>query len=184
MDQHESRTGKVQPKTNTGQTYDRENGLEVTEFSDGAFYKDSRTETLFFGGTNGFVTVKPNAYIMADYMPQINLKGLSIFGKEYNIHDFLHDKKGKKITSAGLYRITSASTLCIDYINGNNYSYSYKLDEVSSQWIESGTSASAIFSNLAPGQYTLLVKYKNNMNGKEVRTAETSDSDYSSLVFK
>ena len=159
---------KFNPKTNTGQTYDRENGLEVTEFSDGAFYKDSRTETLFFGGTNGFVTVKPNAYIMADYMPQINLKGLSIFGKEYNIHDFLHDKKGKKILQLDYSRnFFCIDFMAIDYINGNNYSYSYKLDEVSSQWIESGTSASAIFSNLAPGQYTLLVKYKNNMNGKE-----------------
>lgn len=155
-------------KTNTGQTYDRENGLEVTEFSDGAFYKDLRTETLFFGGTNGFVTVKPNAYIMADYMPQINLKGLSIFGKEYNIHDFLHDKKGKKILQLDYSQnFFCIDFMAIDYINGNNYSYSYKLDEVSSQWIESGTSASAIFSNLAPGQYTLLVKYKNNMNGKE-----------------
>ena len=155
---------RFNPKTNTGQTY----GLEVTEFSDGAFYKDSRTETLFFGGTNGFVTVKPNAYIMADYMPQINLKGLSIFGKEYNIHDFLHDKKGKKILQLDYSRnFFCIDFMAIDYINGNNYSYSYKLDEVSSQWIESGTSASAIFSNLAPGQYTLLVKYKNNMNGKE-----------------
>lgn len=159
---------RFNPKTNTGQTYDRENGLEVTEFSDGAFYKDSRTETLFFGGINGFVTVKPNAYIMADYMPQINLKGLSIFGKEYNIHDFLHDKKGKKILQLDYSRnFFCIDFMAIDYINGNNYSYSYKLDEVSSQWIESGTSASAIFSNLAPGQYTLLVKYKNNMNGKE-----------------
>ena len=159
---------RFNPKTNTGQTYDRENGLEVTEFSDGAFYKDSRTETLFFGGTNGFVTVKPNAYIMADYMPQINLKGLSIFGKEYNIHDFLHDKKGKKILQLDYSRnFFCIDFMAIDYINGKNYSYSYKLDEVSSQWIESGTSASAIFSNLAPGQYTLLVKYKNNMNGKE-----------------
>lgn len=155
-------------KTNTGQTYDRENGLEVTEFSDGAFYKDLRTETLFFGGTNGFVTVKPNAYIIADYMPQINLKGLSIFGKEYNIHDFLHDKKGKKILQLDYSQnFFCIDFMAIDYINGNNYSYSYKLDEVSSQWIESGISASAIFSNLAPGQYTLLVKYKNNMNGKE-----------------
>ena len=159
---------RFNPKTNTGQTYDRENRLEVTEFSDGAFYKDSRTETLFFGGTNGFVTVKPNAYIMADYMPQINLKGLSIFGKEYNIHDFLHDKKGKKILQLDYSRnFFCIDFMAIDYINGNNYSYSYKLDEVSSQWIESGTSASAIFSNLAPGQYTLLVEYKNNMNGKE-----------------
>lgn len=159
---------RFNPKTNTGQTYDRENGLEVTEFSDGAFYKDLRTETLFFGGTNGFVTVKPNAYIMADYMPQINLKGLSIFGKEYNIHDFLHDKKRKKILQLDYSQnFFCIDFMAIDYINGNNYSYSYKLDEVSSQWIESGISASAIFSNLAPGQYTLLVKYKNNMNGKE-----------------
>ena len=57
--------------------------------------------------------------------------------------------------------------MAVDYINGNNYSYSYKLDEVSNQWIESGTSASAVFSNLPPGQYRLLVKYRNNMNGKE-----------------
>ena len=159
---------RFNPKTNTGQTYDRENGLEVTEFSDGAFYKDSRTETLFFGGTNGFVTVKPNAYIIADYIPQLNLNGLSIFVKEYNIHDYLHDKKGKKILQLDYSRnFFCIDFMAIDYINGNNYSYSYKLDEVSSQWIESGTSASAIFSNLAPGQYTLLVKYKNNMNGKE-----------------
>lgn len=155
-------------KTNTGQTYNRENGLDVTEFSDGAFYKDQRTETLFFGGTNGFVTVKPNAYIAEDYMPQISLRGLSIFGKEYNIHEFLHEKKDKTILQLDYgQNFFCIDFMAIDYINGNNYSYSYKLEEVSNQWIESGTSASAIFSNLAPGQYTLLVKYKNNMNGKE-----------------
>lgn len=159
---------RFNPKTNTGQTYDRENGLEVTEFSDGAFYKDLLTETLFFGGTNGFVTVKPNAYIMADYMPQINLKGLSIFGKEYNIYDFLHKKKEKEILQLDYSQnFFCINFMAVDYINGNNYSYSYKLDEVSNQWIESGTSASAVFSNLPPGQYTLLVKYRNNMNGKE-----------------
>lgn len=159
---------RFNPETNTGQTYNRENGLDVTEFSDGAFYKDKRTETLFFGGTNGFATVNLNAYIAEDYMPQISLKGLSIFGKEYNIHEFLHEKKDKTILELDYSQnFFCIDFMAIDYINGNNYSYSYKLEEVSSQWIENGTSASAIFSNLAPGQYTLLVKYKNNMNGKE-----------------
>lgn len=159
---------KFNPQTHTGQTYDRKNGLEVTEFSDGAFYKDIPTETLFFGGTNGFVAVKPNAYSISDYMPQINMKGLSIFGKEHNIHDFLYEKKGQEVLqldySQKFFRI---DFMVVDYINGNNYSYSYKLNEVSNQWIESGTSASAVFSNLSPGQYTLSVKYKNNINGKE-----------------
>lgn len=159
---------RFNPEASTGQTYNNGNGLDVTEFSDGAFYKDNRTETLFFGGTNGFITVKPNAYTTEEYMPQISLKGLSIFGKEYNIYEFLHEKKDRKVLqldySQNFFQI---NFMAIDYINGNNYSYSYKLEEVSDHWIENGTSGSAIFSNLSPGEYTLLVKYRNNINGQE-----------------
>ena len=110
----------------------------------------------------------PNDYNMATYMPQISMKRLSIFGKEYNIHDFLYEEKEKTILqldySQNFFHI---DFLAVDYINGNNYSYYYKLSEVSNQWIESGTSSSAVFSNLSPGQYILLVKYKNNINGEE-----------------
>ena len=155
-------------QTNTGQTYNRENGLSVTEFSDGAFYHDKQTDALFFGGTNGFVTIKSNTYTMKDYMPQIHLKSLTIFGKDHNIYDFLQEKNGEQILQLKYSQnFFSINFIAIDYINGNNYSYSYKLEEVSQQWIESGTSASAIFSNLSPGKYTLLVKYKNNINGQE-----------------
>lgn len=164
---------RFNPQTQTEQTYNRGNGLRTTEFSDGAFYKDRRTGTLFFGGTNGFVTVQSNNCLIEDYMPQIHFKGLSIFGKEYNIHDFLQVKD--KQTSLQLDY--SQNFFCIDftaldYINGNNYSYSYKLDKISEHWIESGTVSSAIFSNLSPGQYTLLVKYRNNINGKESQPQE------------
>ncbi len=159
---------RFNPYADTGQTYDRDTGLEVTEFSDGAFYKDSRTGILFFGGTNGFVTVRSNAYYTKDYMPRINLKGLSIFGKEYNIHDFVYEEDGKEILQLDY----SQNFFCIgfravDYLNSNNYSYSYKLQEISNQWIESGMSSGAIFSNLSPGEYTLLVKYRNNITGRE-----------------
>ncbi|WP_291527873.1 hybrid sensor histidine kinase/response regulator transcription factor [Bacteroides sp. UBA939] len=159
---------RFNPQSNTGQTYNRENGLAVTEFSDGAFYQDKRTGTLFFGGTNGFVTVKSNAYIMEDYMPQIHLKGFTIFGKDHNIHDFFSEKNGTPVLQLDYSQnFFCINFMAVDYINGNNYSYSYKLKEVSEHWIESGTSASAMFSNLSPGKYTLLVKYKNNINGQE-----------------
>lgn len=159
---------RFNPDTRTGQTYNSANGLEITEFSDGAFYKDISTETMFFGGTNGFITIKTNAFTTEEYMPLISLKGLSIFGKEYNIHEFLQKKEDRTILqldySQNFFQI---NFMAIDYINGNNYSYFYKLEGVSNQWIESGTSANAIFSNLPSGEYSLLVKYKNNMNGKE-----------------
>ena len=128
---------RFNPQTHTGQTYNRENGLAVTEFSDGAFHQDKRTGTLFFGGTNGFVTVKSNTYIMEDYMPQIHLKGLTIFGKEYNIHDFVSEKK-ETLTLQLDYsqNFFCINFMAVDYINGNNYSFSYKLEEVSDHWIE------------------------------------------------
>lgn len=154
--------------THTRQTYNSESGLEITEFSDGAFYKDNATETLFFGGTNGFVAIQTNSYVPQEYMPQISLKKLSIFGKEHNIHNFLHKKDEKTVLELGYdQNFFQINFMATDYINGNNYSYSYKLKEMSNQWIECGTTTGAIFSNLSPGTYTLLVKYKNNINGKE-----------------
>ena len=150
------------------QTTLTEIGKEVTEFSDGAFYKDNATGILFFGGVNGFVTVKPDSYITTDYMPEISLKGLSIFGKEYNLHDFLHYKDGKPVLQLDYkHNFFQLNFRITDYINGNDYFYSYKLKEASDQWIENGVSPNAIFSNLSPGEYTLFVKYRNNINGKE-----------------
>lgn len=159
---------KFDPETGTGQSYDRKNGLKVNEFSDGAFYKDKRSETLFFGGTNGFVTIKPNNYTAEDYMPRLNLKKLSVFGKDYNIYDYLSEKNGQTTLQLDYNRnFFCIDFISIDHINGNNYSYAYRLEEVSEQWIENGASTSAVFSNLSPGRYTLLMKYRNNINGKE-----------------
>ena len=159
---------RLNPQEQTKQTYNNGNGLAVTEFSDGAFYKDNATGILFFGGVNGFVTVKPDSYITTDYMPEISLKGLSIFGKEYNLHDFLHYKNGKPVLQLDYkHNFFQLNFRITDYINGNDYFYSYKLKEASDQWIENGVSPNAIFSNLFPGEYTLFVKYRNNINGKE-----------------
>ena len=159
---------KLNPKEKTKQTYNNENGLVVTEFSDGAFYKDNATGVLLFGGVNGLVTIKPNCYISTDYMPEINLKGLSIYGKEYNLYDFLHYKNERPVLMLDYkHNFFQLNFRIADYINGNNYFYSYKLKEVSDQWIENGILPNAIFSNLSPGEYTLLIKYRNNINGKE-----------------
>lgn len=159
---------RFNPEQQTEQTYESGNGLVVTEFSDGAFYKDNATGVLFFGGVNGFVTVKPDFYTDTDYMPEIYLKGLSIFGKEYNLHDFLHKKNGKSILRLDYkHNFFQLDFQVTDYMNGNDYFYFYKLKEASDQWIENGNASTAIFSNLSPGEYTLLVKYRNNINGKE-----------------
>lgn len=77
---------KYNVSENTFQTYWKQNDLQVTEFSDGAYFKHIPSGTLFFGGINGFVTVSVNGFPKLDYNPEIQFSNLSIFGKEYNIN--------------------------------------------------------------------------------------------------
>lgn len=153
---------------NTFQTYWKQNELQVTEFSDGAYFRHRPSGTLFFGGINGFVTVSVNGMPNEAYQPGIRFGTLSIFGKEYNIHDFATNANGEEgITLNYKQNFFSLSFTAIDYINGNDYTYLYKLAELSDIWIDNGSSNSASFTNISPGKYTLLVKYRNNITGKE-----------------
>ena len=154
-------------RENTVQAYRQQGDLQVIEFSDGAFFKDSQTGTLFFGGTNGFVTIIENNSFSEEYMPPLYFNRLSIFGKEYNINDFLEGMEQKTLVLDYSQNFFNLSFWAVDYINGNNYTYSYKIDGLSDSWIENGFSTVAVFSNLSPGEYTLRVKYRSNITGKE-----------------
>ncbi len=152
----------------TFQIYKQQNELDVIEFSDGAFYKDDASGTLFFGGVNGFVTITKNDFTQNEYMPPILFNNLSIFGKSCNISDFLTGE-GEMETLELNYsqNFFSISFTAIDYINGSNYEYLYKLDNLSNSWVENGNSNTTSFTSISPGKYTLYVKYKNRITGKE-----------------
>ena len=156
-------------RMNTIQAYHQQNDLRVTEFSDGAYFKDERSGTLFFGGTNGFISIHENDFKETEYMPALQFNRLFIFGKEYNINEFLHEdkQKHKVLELDHSQNFFGLSFIVIDYLNGSNYTYYYTIEGLSDNWIENGTSTTTMFSNLAPGQYTLWVKYRSNITGKE-----------------
>lgn len=156
---------------NTIHTYNRHNEVMVTEFSDGAYFKDEQTGTLFFGGIDGFITIHDNEVTPDEYAPQMQFSNLSIYGKECNIYDFLRVNKG--VTLLELHdnqNFFSVSFTALDYVDGNNYTYYYRIDGESKNWVDNGISSTATFTNIAPGTYTLLVKYRNNTTGKESAT--------------
>lgn len=145
-------------------------GLSVVEFSDGAAFRDEKSGTLFFGGTNGFISIQESNMPPVEYMPPIYLDNLLIFGKEQNLNDFRStDGSNETITLDYSQNFFTVSFMAIDYINGNNYDYQYKIEGLSNQWIDNGNSTSISFIDFAPGEYTLLVKYYNRAIDKESR---------------
>lgn len=152
----------------TIRNYEISDGLNVVEFSDGASFKDERRGILFFGGINGFVSVCRENNESHDYMPPIYFDQLSILGKEYNIYEFLVEKGGGEFLELGYdQNFFSISFTAIDYLNGNNYNYYYKLEGVNDQWIDNGNSNSISFTNFNPGDYTLSIKYYNRATDSE-----------------
>ena len=147
----------------TFRSFDNTSGLTVTEYSNGASYKDEKTNILFFGGINGFTTVKYNYYDTAmDYMPAVFLEKLKIFGIDKDIKTFEKDNKLVLKSNENVFSVTFNA---LDYIHGNNYIYYYKIGN--GQWIDNGNSATVSFTGLRQGDYSLQIKYYNKMLDKE-----------------
>lgn len=155
-------------KKDVFRSYGFGDGLKVIEFSDGAAYRDTLTETLFFGGINGFVAIRDDGRPEKLYMPPVYFDKLSIFGEQYNLGEFITQKKEKDVLNLKFdQNFFSVSFVSVDYLNGNNCTYYYKLKGLSDQWINNGSESAVSFTNMAPGEYTLLVKYYNSVFDKE-----------------
>ena len=164
-------------KRNVFRSYGFGDGLKVVEFSDGAAFRDSRTGTLFFGGINGVVAIRADGRPEQLYMPPVYFDKLSIFGEQYNLGEFLTRKKETEVLNLQYdQNFFSVSFASVDYLNGNNCTYFYKLKGLSDQWVNNGSESGVSFTNMAPGEYTLLVKYYNSVFDKE--------SDVYSLVIR
>lgn len=164
-------------KKDVFRSYGFGDGLKVIEFSDGAACRDTLTGTLFFGGINGFVAIRDDGRPEKLYMPPVYFDKLSIFGEQYNLGEFITRKKEKDILNLKFdQNFFSVSFVSVDYLNGNNCTYYYKLKGLSDQWINNGSESAVSFTNMAPGEYTLLVKYYNSVFDKE--------SDVYSLIIR
>lgn len=145
--------------------FDGTYGLAVTEYNTGATFKEEQTGTLFLGGMNGFTTIRSNDYDEAmDYMPVLYLEGLTLFGLIRDKNEFLKGKTDRLLFESN-ENFFSVTFNALDYINGKNYNYYYKIAD--GQWIDNGNSGTVSFTNVSPGTYHLSIKYYNKMLNKE-----------------
>ena len=162
--------GIVRFNTDRGifQLYNNLNGLDVIEYSDGAFFKSDDGKQLFFGGINGFTVVAETNNKPKSFLPPIKFTSLSIFGHEYNIEQFIFRKNEHDILNLSYQQnFFTISYSAIDYINGSNYIYKYRLDGMSDKWIDNGSQKKIVFTNVSPGEYILNVKFINKSTGQQ-----------------
>lgn len=163
---------RLDPTLKEINTFDKREGLNVTEFCNGASFKSNGT--LYFGAVNGWVEISNNVnYKSSDeYTPPLfysKLKGIE--GKEVFLHLLMMNTPEGEIPEIELAcdeNAFSISFMVMDYVNAGDYHYFYKVDSKQhGTWIDNGKLNTLSFAQMQPGDYTLQVKYSNSTTGYE-----------------
>lgn len=158
-----SNTGLIlfDPDKNTFRSFNHKTGLEITEFSDNAYYRDATTNRYFFGGVDGIVWIKEKEVTEKKaFTPAILFTRLRIFNREYDISEFEERKSGSQTIRLNYdQNFFAVSFVAMDFVNGENGRYSYKLEKFSDVWMDT-RSNEALFTNIPPGNYVLKVRYE------------------------
>lgn len=158
---------KYNPRNNFFHNY-HQPYFNVTEFSDDAYWKCLYSGRLFFGGINGLVWVNKQTGPEHTYQPALNFFEIQM---DQQVLPLNEDASRSGVTvPAGVQSLTIAF-VAPDYINGENYEYSYQLVNYHSTWKSLQKTNKVTFMNLPYGDYVLKVRYRNDV-------IESSEKEY------
>lgn len=159
---------RIDTRRNIISNYLYSDGLQDSEFSDGAAFSSNNGQNLYFGGINGFNVVHPSQIKENVYSPKIYLTSFEIDNKKQPLSlNYMDDR----IISYKSNSINFHFSIP-DYLENQKYKLAYKVikqGDLSSfrkedNWIYVGNNRDIAVSNIFPGKYELLVKYTNSDN--------------------
>lgn len=156
---------KFNPKSLDVTKYNTADGLQGQEFEAGSSLK-AKNGNLYFGGVNGFNVFNPAAIKANPYIPPVYITGFQIFDKiiKPNTADSpLSDDISLTKTTKLSYKQSSITLYfaALNYTATENNKYQYRLDGFDPNW-HFTNERKATYTNLAPGDYTFIVKAANN----------------------
>lgn len=124
---------------------------------------------ILFGSTTGFYSLNPGDNKTNQNKPLVYITGLKLLNKDASL-----GQDGSILTKS-IHLTTEISIppdinyytfefAALNYTQNEKNQYAYKLDGFDKDWNRIGTQRTASYTNLNPGQYTLLVIASNNDN--------------------
>ncbi len=142
--------------------YDKD-GLQSNEFSDGAVWKADNGR-LFFGGVNGFTYFFSQRLAQSESDVRLILSKLEIGGEPVNEKRVqVLGNKGYEVPYYTTKRELNFFRLVIKPITHRGFveeNINYKLEGLDRRWSFTGDKREISYTNVPPGRYTLLVRWK------------------------
>lgn len=155
-------------KNNRFDNFGLMDGLQGNEFKEQAFLKSSSGD-IYFGGNNGFNIFRASEIIPVTFDPRLSFTGFRISNKEVPIaNDSIdsplqyHISETKSVTLPYNSSVIEFEFASLNFSGSGKKQYAYMLEGLDQNWIESGTKATAGYTNLDPGTYVFRVKGLDN----------------------
>jgi signal transduction histidine kinase/DNA-binding response OmpR family regulator/streptogramin lyase len=160
---------KFKPVQQNFINYDREDGVLINSFHVGSSFKDQEGK-IYFGGSNGMVSFKPDQISEEFLIPQVVLSKLIVNNQVLQVGDQVDGQvilnssiqHTEKIVLDYSQNHLSLSFSANDYLGPDNISYSYMLKGMNDQWVNLGRLNQISFTGLPWGEYELLIRASRN----------------------
>ncbi len=160
-------TGNGLLRYRPGEDYDRfttMDGIVCNQFSPNAslMVSDGR---IYMGTVDGFTWFYPDRIGTNTVVPALRFTDLEIGGRHVDVGD---PKLPCSLNALDVLELGpedyafSISFAALSFANPEGNSYMYMLEGFDREWMEAGSSGKATYTNLPPGDYTMLVKASNN----------------------
>ncbi len=157
---------RFDPLSHEVRNFDFSDGLQSSEFNDGAFFKDN-DGVMYFGGINGVTYFKPEEIVDNPHTPNIVITDFEIFNESVTGsagNPFLK----KNIIYADEINLTYRESVfsfrfaALIFNNPQKNQYAYMMEGFDKDWTYSGDRRRVTYTNLDPGEYVFRVKGSNN----------------------
>ena len=141
-------------------SFNRFSGMDVIEYSDGACCYDAGTNTMFFGGINGFTVIRENPETVHDktaFIPEINITNFIQNDDVSHVSTKIKNGKVRVPYSQSVFGIEFS---VVDNLNYPDYRFIYRIDGYNDVWTANPNNI-IYLPFLSPGNYNLRIKYVN-----------------------
>lgn len=161
---------KFTPATQRFRNYTVSDGLQGHAFNPVAFAK-GRDGRLYFGGANGMNMFHPDSMKDNLHVPRVAITDFRIFNKPVKIAPDKDDEEQTlpahfstlhEIVLSHRENVFSFEFAALDYTAPEKNQYAYKMEGFHDDWIHTGATRTATFTNLDPGDYVFRIKASNN----------------------
>lgn len=143
-------------------------GLKTISFVPKAVLNSSRSEQLFFGSTQGILTVKPSLLQLSTPTPEITLHALSKFNPYsqggVTVTDYFINNEEEPIKLEYRDQMITFTLSDLNWKDNRGLRYDYQLVGFNQQWMSLAEDMQIAYTSLHPGRYQLLVRARNAEN--------------------